>query len=133
MTKSVGVDFLNVDFDRLTGEVIMGWQAVEQSVNEALRTDFGRRVMREYYGSLVPRALGRSMNEETIIGLTASIAAVLDAFEPRFAVSQTYPAKATRLGGLSIEIEGQYRPLALYGDGSSFGLRRVGFSLSGNV
>jgi len=125
MAGSVGTDILNVDFDRATGETLYGWAAVAQGVREGLLTDFGVRIMREYFGSLVPRALGRSLNQETILGLIASISAHIDLFEPRFKVTRVVPVSLTRLGALHVEIEGEYRPRALLGDMQGAGRQKV--------
>ena len=125
MAGSVGTDILNVDFDRDTGETLYGWAAVAQGVREGLLTDFGVRIMREYFGSLVPRALGRNMTPDTLLALTASISAHLDLFEPRFKVTRVMPTNLTRLGVLKIEIEGEYRPRALLGDDKGAGREKV--------
>ena len=125
MSDLVGIDTLNVGFDRVTGETLYGWPAVAQDIREGLVTDFGVRIVREYFGSLVPRALGRNMTPDTILALTASIAAFLDVFEPRFKVTRAMPVNLTRLGALQIEIEGEYRPRALLGDDAGTGRQKV--------
>lgn len=125
MAGSVGTDILNVDFDRATGTTIYGWAAVAHSVREGLLTDFGVRIMREYFGSLVPRALGRNLTPPLLAGLNASIAAHIDMFEPRFKVTRVLPVELTRLGILQIEIEGEYRPRALLGDDQGTGREKV--------
>jgi phage baseplate assembly protein W len=109
---------VNVDFDRDTGAILQGWPVVAQSLQELFLTSFGVRVMREYYGSLVPRALGRNMTEETILALITSIVAAIDVFEPRFRVVKMLPTEITRGGALKIEIEGEYIERALLGDNS---------------
>lgn len=126
----IGSDIINVDFDRSTGETLYGWAAVSQNIREGLLTDFGARVMREYFGSLVPRALGRNLTQETTLALVASISAHIDVFEPRFKVTRVVPESLTRLGVLKLEIEGEYRPRALLGDESGVGDRRVVVQLS---
>lgn len=125
-----GSDIINVDFDRSTGETLTGWAAVSQNVREGLLTDFGTRVMREYYGSLVPRALGRNLTQETTLSLVSSISAHIDVFEPRFKVTRIIPESLTRLGVMKIEIEGEYRPRALLGDETGVGERRITVQLS---
>ena len=131
MAGSVGIDALNVDFDRSTGVTLVGWAAVAQNIREGLLTDFGTRVMREYFGSLVPRALGRNISPETALGLTASIAAFMDVFEPRYKVTKAMPVSIDRSGSLEIKLEGEYRPRALLGDDTGAGLERVVIRLSG--
>ena len=110
------VDTLNVDFDRSTGATLRGWPAVEQNIREGLVTDLGVRVRREHYGSFVPRALGRNLNTQTILALTARVAAFVDVFEPRFKVVRAVPSDLSRQGELNITIDGEFRPRALLGD-----------------
>ncbi len=131
MTGSVGIDALNVDFDRSSGETLVGWPAVAQNIREGLLTDFGTRVMREHFGSLVPRALGRNVTPDTMLALTASIAAFLDVFEPRFRVTKAKPTKFDRSGVVQIEIQGEYLPRALLGDETGNGLQQVVVQLAG--
>lgn len=131
MSGSVGVDALNVDFDRSSGETLVGWPAVAQNIREGLLTDFGTRIMREHFGSLVPRALGRNVTPDTMLALTASIAAFLDVFEPRFRVTRALPVNLTRAGLVQIEIRGEYLPRALLGDDTGNGLKRVTVQLAG--
>ena len=130
MTGTSGVDALNVVFDAGTGLTLVGWPAVAQDIREGLLTDFGIRIMREYYGSLVPRMLGESVNEETILILMASISAFLDVFEPRFRVTRMSPKLLNRLGVVEIDIEGEYLPRALIGDEQANGLERVTIQFS---
>ena len=131
MSGSVGVDALNVDFDRSTGETLVGWPAVAQDIREGLLTDFGTRIAREHFGSLVPRALGRNVTPDTMLALTASIAAFLDVFEPRFRVTKALPVKFDRSGIVQIEIRGEYLPRALLGDETGSGLKQVTVQLAG--
>jgi len=131
MTGSVGIDVFNVDFDRSTGETLVGWPAVAQSIREGLLTDFGSRVMREYFGSLVPRSLGESATPDVLLSLSASIASFIDVFEPRFRVSKAVPVGVDRLGVVQVEIHGEYVPRALLGDEAGAGLQQVVVKLSG--
>ena len=116
---------VNVDLDRTTGATLQGWPVVAQAVSELVVTAFGERIMREWVGSPVPRALGRALNEETALVLVAAMAAVVDVFEPRFKVVRCAPVALTRTGQLRLEMEGEYRPRALLGDPTAQGLRRV--------
>lgn len=132
MSGLVGIDAMNVDFDRSSGETLVGWPAVAQNIREGLLTDFGTRVMREHFGSLVPRALGRNITPDTMLALTASIAAFLDVFEPRFRVTKALPTNLTRSGVVQIEIRGEYLPRALLGDETGNGLKQVTVQLAGS-
>ena len=120
MTEAV-----NIDFDRLTGLALVGWPAVAQSLREIFVTDYGLRVQREWFGSFVPRALGRTISAELVMALSSSIATSIDRFEPRFHVVKIVPTSANRLGILGLEVEGEYRPGALLGDDTGFGLKKI--------
>jgi phage baseplate assembly protein W len=90
-------------------------------------TNFGSRIMREYYGSFVPVMLGRvNINRtEGALFLTAVATAILQ-WEPRFHVTDIRLEDASRDGSLSVVVEGEYRPRATYGDLSpEGGARRV--------
>lgn len=131
MAGTIGTDTLNVVFDRSTGLNLAGWAAVAQDIREGLLTDFGTRIMREYFGSLVPQALGRNITEDMILGLAASIGAFLDVFEPRFKLTRVLPVHLSRMGVVQIELHGEYLPRILLGDETSGGLKRVTVQVSG--
>ena len=118
-------DAINIDYDRHTGENVVGWAAVEVSLREIFLTDYGSRVMREWFGSFVPRVLGRNVTAEVLLPLQLSIATSIELFEPRFKVTSVTPTDVDRLGQMSLEIVGEYRPRALLGDNRSSGFRRV--------
>ncbi|WP_099863707.1 GPW/gp25 family protein [Pararhizobium haloflavum] len=121
------VDLLSpsVDIDRVTGGNITGWDQVVQSIDEIMLTSFGERIMREWFGSMVPRLLGENLNEETVINFFAAIGSALDQWEPRFQISRIVPISVDRNGHFEVRLEGIYRPRALLGDFSAEGARRV--------
>ena len=47
--------------DRNTGKALVGWAHVEQCLGVIFTTTFGERIMREWFGSLVPVLLGRTV------------------------------------------------------------------------
>ena len=118
-------DFENVDIDRHTGMTITGWPVVIQSIEELFRTSFGQRIMCEWYGSLIPDYLGQPVNEDTLLSLTASAAAAISVYEPRFELSNIDVVSATRTGRVTFRITGNYRPRALRGDMESVGQREA--------
>ena len=69
MSDLVGIDTLNIGFDPMTGENLYGWSAVAQDISEGMLTDFGVRIAREYFGSLVPRALGQNITTDLMLTL----------------------------------------------------------------
>ena len=120
----------SLDIDAGTGANIGGWPHVLQSLEDIFSTDFGERIMREWYGSAVPRFLGENMNRQTIVPFFAAVASAIEQWEPRFRVTQITPEGVGRDGVLQMTIEGEYRPRALLGDLTPEGARRV--SVSGN-
>lgn len=115
----------SLDIDVVTGANIAGWPHVLQSLQEIFTTSFGERVLREWFGSMVPAFLGENMNSPTIIAFFSAVASAIDQWEPRFKVVRINPISVDRLGKFAAEIEGEYRPRALLGDLSSEGFRRV--------
>lgn len=117
-SPSVG---LNAD----TGGVIEGWPHVLQCLQNVFTTNFGDRVMREWYGSFVTSILGRNMTPSEITSWFAAISTAVEQWEPRYRVTGFDVSDATRDGALSFTIEGEYRPRALLGDFTVEGTRRV--------
>ena len=116
---------LGVDLDRETGEVISGWAHVEQCLGDIFTTFFGERIMREWYGSLVPKLLGENMTTDTIVRFFAALTSAIDQWEPRFKITRVTPLSVGRDGKFQVQIEGDYRPLALIGNFTSAGAKRV--------
>lgn len=107
----------SVGLNAETGGTIAGWDHVLQSLHDIFTTNFGARVMREYYGSFVPELLGRSNINRTDAALFMSaVATAILQWEPRFHLTAIRVNDAARDGGLSLVIEGEYRPRATYGD-----------------
>lgn len=116
---------LGVDLNRLTGELIEGWPHVEQCLGDIFTTQFGERVMREWYGSVVPHLLGENLTNDTIVKFFAAVTSAIDQWEPRFRVARIVPQSVDRDGTFRVRIEGEYRPLALIGDLTPAGAKRV--------
>lgn len=116
---------LGVDLNRVTGEVIVGWDHVEQCIGDIFTTFFGERIMREWYGSLVPKLLGENMTADTIVRFFAAITSAIDQWEPRFKITKITPLSVGRDGKFQVQIDGDYRPLALIGNFTPTGAKRV--------
>ena len=110
---------LGIDIDRQTGEIIEGWAHVEQCIGDFLSTFFGERVMREWYGSIVPPLMGENLTTETIVRFFASVTSAIDQWEPRFKIARITPLSVNRSGEFQVRIGGDYRPLALIGNFTS--------------
>lgn len=115
----------SVDLDRQTGETIVGWAHVLQSLDDIFTMRFGELIMSEWYGSIVSALLGENMNAETIVRFFAAVSAAIEQWEPRFRVRQIVPLSVNRDGHFWFRIEGEYRPRALLGDFTVEGARRV--------
>lgn len=112
-------------FDWSTGKIITGWNHTVQSLEIIFTTRFGERVMREWFGSLVPVLLGENMNVETILRTKVAIWSAIELFEPRFRIIQMRSLSVTRDGRYGLELAGQYRPRAHLGDFTVEGAKRV--------
>lgn len=116
----------SVGIDRNTGAMITGWDHVKQSIDVIFTTKFGERVMREWFGSLVPNLLGRNITPEEITPYFAAIVSAIEQWEPRFRVTKIVPLEVTRDGKFRFVLDGVYRPRALQGDFTVVGDLRIG-------
>lgn len=100
-----------------SGATLIGWEHVLQSLRDMFLTRFGSRLMREWYGSFVPEALGRNITQAEMLPVIASITSAIEQWEPRFLVFDVkVDGSSARGGALVITIRGRYRPRALLGD-----------------
>lgn len=120
----------SVGMDAETGKMLTGWDHVLQSIDTIFTTAFGERVIREWFGSLVPNLLGKNMTTREILPYFGAICAAIDQFEPRFRVTKITPLEVTRGGHFRFALDGVYRPRALQGDFTPEGNRRVGGRVS---
>lgn len=117
-----------------TGSSIAGWPHVVQSLRDVFLTNFGRRLMREWYGSLVPQALGRNINRAEMLPVVASITSAVEQWEPRFLVHDVViDGEGARSGALKIELRGRFRPRALLGDMTESGDRSLSVVVTGDA
>lgn len=124
MAKPVGAGV-----DRYTGQPLDGWPHVLQSLGVIFTTTFGSRVMRRWFGSLLPNLLGENLVPATLLRYATALFAAL-AFEPRFSVTCITVLSGPdelRTGRLRVELEGVYRPRAHLGDFTAEGARRAVF------
>ena len=121
----------SVGIDAETGATLTGWSHVVQTLRDIFLTRFGSRVMREWYGSFVPEALGRNITREEIAPVIASITSAIEQWEPRFRITAVEIVELSRTGALRLHISGRYRPRALLGDMTEEGARRLIIGMSG--
>lgn len=115
----------SIDIDEGTGADISGWPHVLQCIGDFFTTSFGERIMREWYGSMVPRFLGEPLNTQTIVPFFSALASAIEQWEPRFRITRVIPESVGRDGRLRVVMEGEYRPRALLGDFTPDGARRI--------
>lgn len=120
----------SVDLDAGSGADLSGWPHVLQCLSIIFATRFGERIMREWFGSMVPKALGEPLNTQTVVPFFAAMASAVEQWEPRFRITRVIPESVGRDGRLMVTLEGEYRPRALLGDFTPDGARRV--SVLGN-
>ncbi len=118
----------SIDLDAGTGGNIQGWPHVLQCIEDFFTTRFGERVMREWYGTIVPAFLGEQLNEQTVTRFFLAMAAAIEQWEPRYLIVLIRPESVGRDGRLRVHLEGQYRPRALLGDLTPEGARRITIS-----
>ncbi len=124
---------IGVGIDAMTGASLSGWPHVVQSLRDIFLTRFGSRIMREWYGSFLPDALGRLINRTEMLPVMASMTSAIEQWEPRFLVdSITVDTDEARTGALSVTILGTYRPRALVGDMTPEGSKKLVVVLSGS-
>ena len=122
---SVDLTSPSVGLDATTGGILTGFPHVLQSLQDIFTTRFGERIMREWYGSLVPSLLGRLITPQEVTPWFSAICSAIEQWEPRYRISRIHVVKVTRDGQLHFYFEGEYRPRANYGDFTVEGARRV--------
>jgi phage baseplate assembly protein W len=111
--------YASTGIDRDTGKVLTGWNHVMQSLTVIFTTFFGERVMRRFFGSFVPKILGKPMTPTTIVRFWTAICVAIDMWEPRYRVTRIIPRGSPdemRLGNLGFQVEGVYMPRGHLGD-----------------
>ena len=121
------VNILNpsVGLNAATGGTLTGWPHVVQSLQDIFTTQFGTRIMREWYGSFVPNILGRLITPQEVTPFFVAITSAIEQWEPRYRITQIQVVKVTREGALHFFLNGEYRPRAVFGDFTVDGARRV--------
>ncbi|MBO6553258.1 MAG: hypothetical protein JJ926_03810 [Roseitalea sp.] len=66
--------------DRHTGEIITGWEYIFQSVDDLFTTRFRERAERRPYGSAVPDAIDRPINDDLVLDVFVAAAEAIDAW-----------------------------------------------------
>jgi phage baseplate assembly protein W len=124
--------------NRYTGKPISGWDEVVQAIEVIMTTRLGERVLREWFGSSVPKLLGELGNEETFVRFYGAIVRSLTikelngwTREPRYRIVKFEVTSIDRQGAADITITGLYMPRALQGDLTPEGFRKITISGDG--
>lgn len=122
----------SIGLNRESGGTLTGWAHVLQSLDDLFTTEFGERIVREWYGSLIPALLGRNMNASELNNFVLVIAATIDQFEPRLAVKRIEFTEVTRTGHVKLTLELAYRPRAMLGDFTIEGTKKLISTIGGD-
>lgn len=95
-----------------TGEVLAGFEHVQQSLGVIFTTPQGSRVMREWFGNPGLRLLGENATARNVLLWFNILWALIDLFEPRFRVTRFLVRDIDRLGYGDFTLEGEHRPYA---------------------
>ena len=115
----------SVGLNAATGGTLTGWPHVVQSLQDIFTTQFGTRIMREWYGSFVPNLLGRTITPKEVTPWFAAVTSAIEQWEPRYRITRIQVLEVTRDGQLHFFMEGEYRPRAVFGDFTVEGARRI--------
>src|SRR5262245_46765668 len=136
---------VGVGMDRRTGRLLSGWAHTHQSMAMIFETRFHERVLRRWVGSFVPHILGESAVPRIILRFYWAIASAIDLWEPRYGIQRVSiaspddssdaktSAEELRLGGITTQVMGVFRPRGHLGDPTPEQRRIGGFvgTLSG--
>lgn len=129
---------VRVGMNRRTGEIMVGWPHVEQSISVIFMTRFHERVLRRWVGSFVPHILGELFNEQVITRFFWAIASAIELWEPCYRITRIRvetrkdgslltSAEEARRGELTHQTEGIYRPRGHLGDETTVERKHVGW------
>jgi phage baseplate assembly protein W len=133
---------VRVGINRKTGQLLIGWPHVEQSILVLFETRFHERILRQWEGSFVPHLLGRNAVESVITRFFWAMATGIDLWEPCYRVRRVHIARTDgstfeqtevltsvdtlRRGEASFQILGDYMPRGHLGDKTVESRRTIG-------
>lgn len=104
-----------MDLNHDTGAVIQGWPHVVQCIQTILGTRLNTRVFRREFGSDVPAMVDAPMNDANVLSLYVAVAEALDAWEPRFELTDVQ-VETLPTGTITMVLQGNYLPNGHLGD-----------------
>lgn len=101
-----------LSIDENTGQVIIGWPVVKQSIGRIFRTKAGSRILQRHFGSRLPDFIDQPYTESWIGYIYAAMAEALVSFEPRFVLErlEVIDASEPEKGILCVKIAGVFIP-----------------------
>jgi len=103
-------------FNRETGQILTGFEHVQQSIGVILMTPIGSRVMRREFGSELFDLIDRPMTDQVILAVYSACVMAVARWEPRFSITDLKITAADASGNLALEIHGVYMPRGHLGD-----------------
>lgn len=100
------------DFDRRTGEIITGFEDVQQSLETIFFTRQGERVGSEWFGNPGLDLLGENQTEATILTWFNILWMLTELFEPRYKIRSFAVNDLSQLGFAEFSMAGVHRPYA---------------------
>lgn len=98
--------------DERTGDVLDGFEHVQQSLGKIFSTPQGARVMREWFGNPGLKLLGQNATDRTVLLWFTILFMLIELFEPRYRITSFAVDDIDRLGFGDVAMNGQYRPYA---------------------
>lgn len=93
-----------------TGARLSGYAHLEQSLFEIVMTIPTERVMRLDFGLDPTRRLGRNISAMLAAMLYRDLILAVHKYEPEYRIARLQLLEVTRLGGLTLYLEGRYFP-----------------------
>lgn len=122
--------------NRMTGQLMQGWDHVEQSMQVIFATGFHERILRRWCGSYVPHILGEIAVPRIITRFHWAMAEGIELWEPNYRIQTVFFMDAAiekwqptqnfdvagefRIGHVFFRTEGNYRPRAHLGDSTPY-------------
>lgn len=128
-----------VGMDASTGELLVGWDYVQQDISRALTTAYFERVMRPYVGSNARRLLGELANVRTAMRFRWAVIIALTTINPRtgnpiipnFEPIRVDQVDLDRTGDTGWIIDGFYIPRGHLGDKTRASRRTLTLTFDG--
>ena len=102
--------------DRTTGQPLVGWAHVQQSLAVIWTTRFEERVMLLPFGSNLRSWLAEDLSPATALGIYGDLIAAAHRWEPEYRVATLQFVLANREGALGLRHGGVYYPEGRFGN-----------------